>query len=108
MTKRPWKIHKFGGSSLASADCFKRVAKILLDYDDTQIGVVVSAMGGMTDALINLTIQAEHSDDGYTKALNAIGKRYSETASSLLESNALPPILNAWSSDAKDIIDLLN
>ena len=108
MTKLRWKIHKFGGSSLASADCFKRVAKILLDYSDTRMGVVVSAMGGMTDALINLTIQAENSDDGYIKALNAIGKRYSDTASSLLKSNARSSILGAWSTDAKDIIDLLN
>ena len=108
MTKIRWKIHKFGGSSLASADCFKRVAKILLDYDDTRMGVVVSAMGGMTDALINLTIQAEQNDDGFIQSLNAIGERYSKTASSLLKGSARSSILDAWSTDAKDIADLLN
>ena len=46
-----WKIHTFGGSSLADAGCFRRVAALLLDYSDARIGVVVSAMGGMTDAL---------------------------------------------------------
>jgi aspartokinase/homoserine dehydrogenase 1 len=50
-----WKIHKFGGSSLADAGCFRRVAGLVLERDDTHLGVVVSAMGGMTDALLALT-----------------------------------------------------
>ena len=54
-----WKIHKFGGSSLADAECFRRVAGLLLEYADARIGVVVSAMGGMTDALLNLAALAE-------------------------------------------------
>ena len=52
MTDNRWKIHKFGGSSLADADCFRRVAGIILARDDARLGVVVSAMAGMTDALI--------------------------------------------------------
>jgi len=53
-----WKIHKFGGSSLADAACFRRVADIVLNYEEVRLGVVVSAMGGMTDALINLALRA--------------------------------------------------
>ena len=54
-----WKIHKFGGSSLADATCFERVAGIMLDIPDSRIGVVVSAMGGMTNALLALCASAE-------------------------------------------------
>ena len=54
-----WKIHKFGGSSLADADCFRRVAAILTDQTETSIGAVVSAMAGMTDKLLQLTALAE-------------------------------------------------
>ncbi|MGI9222599.1 MAG: hypothetical protein ACR2QS_16345, partial [Woeseiaceae bacterium] len=47
-----WKIHKFGGSSLADAACFRRVARIVLSMPHERTGVVVSAMGGMTNQLL--------------------------------------------------------
>ena len=107
MAEKPWKIHKFGGSSLADADCFQRVAGILLASDDARIGVVVSAMGGMTDALINLAITAEQDDASYSDALNAVGERYSETAKTLLDGDALVAVLDAWRKDSDDVIDVL-
>ena len=107
MADKRWKIHKFGGSSLADAACFRRVAGILLDYDDSRMGVVVSAMGGMTDALINLAILAEQDDDGFVPALHAIGERYSEVAKSLLEGDTRAAILAAWSKDSGDVVDVL-
>ena len=67
-----WKIHKFGGTSLADATCFHRVAGILLNYKDTRIGVVVSAMSGMTDALINLVNLAAQDDDQFMWVLYAL------------------------------------
>ncbi len=71
MADNRWKIHKFGGSSLADAECFRRVAGILLDCDEARLGVVVSAMGGMTDALIDLAILAERDDERFKKDLDA-------------------------------------
>jgi aspartokinase/homoserine dehydrogenase 1 len=102
-----WKIHKFGGSSLGDADCFRRVAGLLLDRDDARMGVVVSAMGGMTDALLHLAILAERDDDSFEGELNAIGERYSATARDVLDGDALVAILDAWSKDATDIRDVL-
>jgi len=102
-----WEIHKFGGSSLAGADCFRRVARIILSNDEPRLGIVVSAMGGMTDALIDLAVLAERDDSGFESALHAIGKRYSETANSLLDGQALVDVLDAWSKDADDVIDVL-
>ena len=107
MAGKRWKIHKFGGSSLADATCFRRVAGILLAYDDSRLGVVVSAMGGMTDALINLAVLAEQDDDGFETALHTIGERYSDTASSLLKGDALVAVLDAWGKDTDDVIDIL-
>ena len=107
MAEKSWKIHKFGGSSLADADCFQRVAGILLASDDARIGVVVSAMGGMTDALINLAITAEQDDASYGDALNAVGERYSETAKTLLDGDALVAVLDAWRKESDDVIDVL-
>jgi len=102
-----WKMHKFGGSSLADADCFRRVAGIILDSNESRSGVVVSAMGGMTDALIELAVLAERDDSRFESALHAIGKRYSDTATSLLNDQPLVDVLDAWSKDANDAIDVL-
>ena len=107
MAKSRWKIHKFGGSSLADAPCFRRVAGIVLDMPDAPLGIVVSAMGGMTDALLELAILAERDDDRYSAALDAIGERYAATARELLQGDALVPVLDDWSRDAEDIRDVL-
>ena len=105
--KSNWKIHKFGGSSLGDADCFRRVGGLLLDYPDDRMGVVVSAMGGMTDTLLHLAALAERDDDSFTAELNTIGERYADTAVALLSGEHRVAILDAWSQDADDIKDVL-
>ncbi|MCP5093206.1 MAG: bifunctional aspartate kinase/homoserine dehydrogenase I [Gammaproteobacteria bacterium] len=100
-------MHKFGGSSLADAECFRRVAGLLLNDTDIRIGVVVSAMGGMTDALIDLSVFAEQDDDRFFDELQAIGERYSTTARALLDGKQLVSVLDAWGQDADDIRDVL-
>lgn len=106
--KGRWIFHKFGGSSLADADCFRRVAGILLDYSDERMGVVVSAMGGMTDALLRLVVLAEQDCDDFNDELHGIGELYTETARSLVNGDSLVAVLDGWSQDAEDITDVLN
>ena len=107
MADQRWKIHKFGGSSLADAACFRRVAGLMLDHSDERLGVIVSAMGGMTDALINLAVLAEQADDSFSDELNVIGERYATTARELLDGSHRAAVLDAWSADATGIIDVL-
>ncbi len=107
VAKSRWKIHKFGGSSLADATCFRRVIGLLQNLNDNRVGVVVSAMGGMTDALINLAILAERDDDRFVAELHAIGERYSQTAQELLSGESLVAVLDAWGEDAEDMADVL-
>jgi aspartokinase/homoserine dehydrogenase 1 len=71
------------------------------------MGIVVSAMGGMTDALIDLAVLAERDDSGYESALHAIGERYSAAANSLLEGQVLVDVLDAWGQDADAVVDIL-
>ncbi len=106
MTQR-FKIHKFGGSSLADADCFKRVADIILSLDDQRLGVVVSAMGGMTDNLFQLSMLAEQGDDAFADALQDVGARYAATTADLLDAEHRVTVLDAWKRDADDILDVL-
>ena len=107
MERPAFSIHKFGGTSLADAACFRRVAAILLDQPSGPVGVVVSAMGGMTDELYRLSEYAEADDSQFEAALEAIGARYSDAANELLDANARIPVLDAWRTDADDILDLL-
>ncbi len=55
--------HKFGGSSMAKAACIKQVASLLQARDDAAQIIVVSAMAGVTDALIALALTAASGAD---------------------------------------------
>ncbi len=103
----PWKIHKFGGSSLHDAACFVHVADILESESRDRTGVVVSAMGGMTDKLLRLTSMAERDDGAFGAELSGLGERYSKTAKQLVKGNSLVNLLDQWGQDAADIDDLL-
>ena len=77
------KVVKFGGSSLASAEQFEKVGKIIR-ADKTRCYVVPSAPGKrnskdtkVTDMLYNTYALAE-SDDAFDKELDAIRARYQE------------------------------
>ena len=50
-------VHKFGGSSLADAACHARVAELLRASHEPSQVIVVSAMRGVTDALVSLRPQ---------------------------------------------------
>lgn len=45
-------LHKFGGSSLADPECYRRVVSILKDYSHNEDLIVVSAAGKTTNRLI--------------------------------------------------------
>src|SRR5437879_11139194 len=83
-TTDPWVVHKFGGSSVADADCFRRVAAILDAVPAPRVGVVLSACKGVTDALLRLVALAERQDDGYRTEIGALRARHAAIAEALL------------------------
>ncbi len=76
--------HKFGGTSVASGERLGAVADILLAREERQV-VVVSAMKGVTDALIALVHQAACRDAAWNAGLTALLERHREAARALLE-----------------------
>lgn len=48
-------VFKFGGASVKNAECIKNLAKIVENYPKTNLLIVVSAMGKMTNKLEELT-----------------------------------------------------
>lgn len=60
-------VHKFGGSSLADAFCYRRVARIVTEYAGASDVVVVSAAGDTTNRI--LAIIAASNQPGDTAAI---------------------------------------
>lgn len=79
-----WIVHKFGGSSVADAGCFERVAEILESSSRPREAVVLSACRGVTDALLGLITLAEQPDGDFVAALDALKKRHLELAAEIL------------------------
>ena len=52
-------VHKFGGSSLADAFCYRRVARIVTEYAGASDVVVVSAAGDTTNRILAI-LKARH------------------------------------------------
>ena len=81
--------HKFGGSSVADAERIGRVVDILLSRPEVQV-VAISAMRGVTDALITLARQAAARDAAWPHALETLAQRHRDTATALLGACAQP------------------
>jgi aspartokinase/homoserine dehydrogenase 1 len=97
-----WIAHKFGGSSLADADCFRRVAAILRSEPAAPMAVVVSAMGGLTNQLFALIDTAVAGRDPEAQ-LSAIRGRQATTAAALLEDRPASRFLEVVDRDIADI-----
>ncbi|MBS1959403.1 MAG: bifunctional aspartate kinase/homoserine dehydrogenase I [Bdellovibrionales bacterium] len=90
-------VHKFGGTSVLNADRYREAVRILA-HERTlkprfRQAIVVSAMKGVTDDLIDITKRAAAQDDSYLKVFEAIKKRHHDTIAAL-GVNDLAPALN--------------
>jgi aspartokinase/homoserine dehydrogenase 1 len=98
--------HKFGGSSLADAACFRRVAEIVAARPEPRRVVVVSAMSGVTDALVGVTKRAASGSE-YIEDLEKIRARHLATLRELLGMNESHPVAAAIERDLNDVADVL-
>lgn len=79
-------IMKFGGTSMGSADRIRSAANIIAEERNKRpVAVVVSAMSGITDLLIDTLKHAEDGDaDGMEAGVKELYKRHVETCRELL------------------------
>jgi aspartokinase/homoserine dehydrogenase 1 len=101
-----WIVHKFGGSSLADADCFRRVASIIASGDKAPTAVVVSAMSGLTDQLFGV-IEAASAGGAIEPPLTVIRSRQATVAAALLDAPAAAAFMAGVDSDLGDIRHVL-
>lgn len=79
---------KFGGTSVGSASAMLRVKQIVEQSTEPAI-VVVSAMGGITDRLINTAKMASSGDKGYISELQFIIDKHHSTINELMGDSVL-------------------
>lgn len=81
------KVLKFGGSSVASAERIRGVVEILKKYyaEGDHFTVVFSALGGVTDQLIQMSAMAAEGDDAYIIHYDTMTQRHQEVVETLLE-----------------------
>ena len=87
--KNGMEVLKFGGSSLVSAEAMQRVRDVLVARRGTQRIVVCSAMGGVTNALIQIGLKAAQGDADYEGLLDELIERHRKTLDELeMDANA--------------------
>src|ERR1700722_4815661 len=81
-----WQVHKFGGTSVGNAERYKGVTEIVISLDrKVPPAIVVSAMKGVTDKLINLSHKAQKKDASYVADLEELKKLHLLTITQLLK-----------------------
>ncbi len=80
------KVLKFGGTSMGSADAMRKVMGIVRDQSRgvRVAAVVVSAMSGVTDQLIDIAGRAAAKDRSYMARIDELEKRHMKTIESLV------------------------
>jgi aspartokinase/homoserine dehydrogenase 1 len=102
-----WIVHKFGGSSVADAACFRRVADILEASPNTREAVVLSACRGVTDALLELVALAERRDGDFLSAIQALKARHMQLAAALVSATVCDSYGAQLERDCQDIAGML-
>jgi aspartokinase/homoserine dehydrogenase 1 len=101
-----WTVHKFGGTSVANADRYKNVSKILETEPKTNKGVVVSAMSGVTNSLIKLVELAKSRDNSYLTKLEELQDKHIQAVNELFikNPNDLKAIIIADFEEIKEVL----
>jgi aspartokinase/homoserine dehydrogenase 1 len=110
--KLSWDVHKFGGTSVGNAERYREVARIVAELSSgpgagTSRAVVVSAMKGVTDGLIDLVELARRRAPEYLDRLQALKKRHLDTVEQLLRPENRPALVSVIENDFGDIREIL-
>ena len=100
-----WIAHKFGGSSLADAPAYRAAASNLGDGVGARRAVVVSAMAGMTDDLIDVVERAGRRDPHYEELADRLRDEQIALAEELMagDHELIAQIDKDW-VDIKDVL----
>ena len=101
MSQKHWQVYKFGGTSMKNADALEQVGNLVTNSDAENLIVVVSAMGGMTDALL------QFSETQDSKLIEDIQSLYIETSDSLVKNvSSRLSLIEAFKEDIQEIREI--
>ena len=101
MSQKDWQVYKFGGTSMKNADALEQVGNLVINSDAENLIVVVSAMGGMTNALL------EFSETQDSKLIEDIQSLYIETTDSLVKNvSSRLSLIEAFKEDIQEIREI--
>ena len=103
------KVLKFGGTSVGSAENIQRVIDIVLKKlkDNENIAVVFSAMGGVTNQLIESGNRAAKGDESYLTLVNLIEEKHFAVIRTLIEVKAQSSVFANVKGLVNELEDLL-
>ena len=103
------RVLKFGGSSVASAENILKVTNIIKSkVSGEPMIVVVSALGGITDLLLDCAVQAAKGNESYKVNLQQIEKRHLDAVKQLLPVTGQSGILSKVKKLCNDTEDICN
>ena len=102
------KVLKFGGTSVANAENISKVIKILgSESKKNKIAVVVSALGGTTDMLIEAGNLATNKDEKYIEVFQNIVNRHINTVEELIDNKNKQAVLNEVNTKLEELKQIL-
>lgn len=102
-------VLKFGGSSVASAANINKVASIIKEKQEgTRLAVVVSALGGITDLLLQCAGEAAANDPVYRDHLQELEKRHLAAVKELVPVQQQSSVLSSVKKSCNEIEDICN
>ena len=103
-----WKVHKFGGTSVLNAERYRNVLNILLQRFNSTVlnAVVVSAMKGVTDDLIQ-SVELAQSQGDYQKILDQILVRHLNVIEELLKGSKSENLIQVIRKNIQEISEIL-
>ncbi len=100
------KVLKFGGTSVGTLDSISQVIRIISD-NKQPVAVVYSAMGGVTNKLIEIGTLASKGDARYLDILQSIEERHFAVIRALVDVKAHSSIIAKIKGNFNEIEDLL-
>ncbi|MFS4493929.1 bifunctional aspartate kinase/homoserine dehydrogenase I [Maribacter sp. 2308TA10-17] len=101
------KVLKFGGTSVANAQNISLVKDIVATCATDKCIIIVSALGGVTDTLLNAADLSSKKDERYKTVLKEIEKRHLDTVKSLIPIHGQSTVLSKIKSELNTLEDLL-
>lgn len=100
---------KFGGTSVANAQNIKLVIEIVNQKaKENKLAVVVSALSGVTDMLINASKKAAAKDDIYKKSIDEIKQKHFDAIADLVDNANQNQLLIKINSQINQLQTLLD